>query len=103
MPANHAPATLRSALVSQSVDGILAAPVELPSRWTALRHLRAGMTELRRLGHAPRVAFVYAISRDGRIVPGRDGDAVLLVLGYRLQRRRPGWAGGKKAQPLTGE
>lgn len=66
------------------VDGLFLAPINPANRWTALRNLRNGMAELRRLGLAPRLTYVLAVSSDGRIVPARNDDAVLYLLAYRF-------------------
>jgi hypothetical protein len=39
---------------------------------------------VRREGLFPAVSYVYAISGDGRIVPGRDPGAAVFLLAYRL-------------------
>ena len=65
-------------------DGILLAPVSGHGPWEALRKLHEGMAGLRRLGRAPELTFVHAISAKGEIVPGRHPDAAVFVLGYRF-------------------
>jgi hypothetical protein len=67
-----------------AADGLMLAPVAERGPWAALRALRAAMRDLRRLGLSPVVSYVYAISREGRIVAGRDPGAAVFVLGYRL-------------------
>jgi len=42
------------------------------------------MAERRRGGREPKTAFVVAVSRSGRIVPGRSSEAALFVLAYRV-------------------
>ena len=65
-------------------DGMLLAPVTDQGLWEALRELHEAMAGIRRGGRAPELSFVYAISDDGRIVPGRHPDAAVFVLGYRF-------------------
>ena len=65
-------------------DGLVLAPVAERGPWAALRALRTAMIELRRAGLFPAVSYVYAISGDGRIVPGRDPGAAVFLLAYRL-------------------
>lgn len=83
MPAHRNPqATIVE--VGTSVDGVLLAPIPGRGPWPAMRALRSAMAQMRRRGLAPRLAFVYAFTRGGRIVAGRDPEATLFVLGYRL-------------------
>jgi hypothetical protein len=77
------PATMHRTTAARA-DGLLVAPVGSHGRWAALRALRDGMNGLRRGGIAPHLSFIVALARDGRIVPGKDPDAALFVLGYRL-------------------
>jgi hypothetical protein len=104
MPANR-PTTPAPTLIAGHVDGIILAPIERASPWAALGDLRSAMTELRDRGLAPRVAYVFAVGRDGRIVPGRHRAAAIFVLGYRLRGPQPGrpqgWAGAGKLMPPT--
>jgi hypothetical protein len=41
------------------------------------------MARLRQAGLQPWLSFVIAIAEDGRIVPGRDPEARVFLLGYR--------------------
>jgi hypothetical protein len=41
------------------------------------------MARLRQAGLRPWLSFVIAIAEDGRIVPGRDPEASVFLLGYR--------------------
>lgn len=70
--------------VGTSVDGVLLAPIPSRGPWPAMRALRTAMSQMRRRGLGPRLAFVYALTRGGHIVAGKDPEAVLFVLGYRL-------------------
>jgi hypothetical protein len=70
--------------VTAPADGLLMASLERRGRWSALRDLRAGMAELRQAGEDPSLSFVMAVSRDGRLVGGRDPDVALFILGYRF-------------------
>lgn len=81
MPAN--PSAYFAIQTERDIDGVLLAPVDRRP-WSALQELRAGMAELRQAGFEPRLAFVLALSRRGRIVPGRSGEAEVFVLAYRL-------------------
>lgn len=65
-------------------DGILVAPLTGRGTWGALRDLHETMADLRRDGLAPELTFVYALSHDGQIVPGRHPDTAVFVLGYRF-------------------
>lgn len=56
---------------------ILAAPVGEGGSWGALRRIRAAMREL---GEA-RLTFLFALTRDGRIVDLLDEEGVLVVAG----------------------
>jgi hypothetical protein len=67
-----------------AADGLVLAPVTERGPWAALRALRTAMRDLRRLGLSPMVSYVYAISREGRIVAGRDPGAAVFLLAYRL-------------------
>jgi hypothetical protein len=73
--------------VGTSVDGVLLAPIPSRGPWSAMRAMRSAMAQMRQRGLAPRLAFVYALTRGGRIVAGRNPDATLFVLGYRLVSR----------------
>jgi hypothetical protein len=61
------------------------APVSARGRWAALRALHEGMARLREAGLRPGLSFVFALADDGRIVPGRDPEASVFVLGYRAR------------------
>jgi hypothetical protein len=80
MPASRAHVAVRT---EQGIDGLILAPIDR-GPWSALRALREGMAHLRRGGRDPRTAFVLAISRTGRIVPGRSSNAAVFVLAYRV-------------------
>jgi hypothetical protein len=43
------------------------------------------MARLREAGLRPGLSFVFALAEDGRIVPGRDPEASVFVLGYRAR------------------
>jgi hypothetical protein len=79
-------------LADRAVDGLILAPID-GSAWGALRSLRSAMAGLQRSGRRARLSWVLAVSREGRIVPGRDINAVLLVMGYRLRSSRQRKAG----------
>jgi hypothetical protein len=83
MPASRAHVAVRT---ERGIDGLILAPIER-GPWSALRALREGMAELRRGGREPRTAFVLAISKEGRIVLGREARVDLFVMGYRIGRR----------------
>jgi hypothetical protein len=85
MPADRPSTSLGTLLTEREVDGLMVAPVD-GSPWGALRALRTAMEELHREGLHPRLSWVLALSREGRIVPGRARDAALFVLAYRLVR-----------------
>lgn len=80
MPATRSHVAVRT---EHGIDGLILAPIDRRP-WSAVRALRAGMAELRRGGREPRTAFVLAISRAGRIVPGRSSAAAVFVLAYRV-------------------
>lgn len=84
MPADRNPLDLitPSAL---SADGIVLAPLAGRGPWRALGVLRRAMRDLRRRGMSPRVSYVFAVADDGRIVPSRGEEAVVLVMAFRLQ------------------
>jgi hypothetical protein len=83
MPADRTSTSLGTLLTQREVDGLVVAPVDR-SPWRALRALRAAMGHLHQEGLHPRLSWVLALSREGRIVPGRAPDAALFVMGYRL-------------------
>jgi hypothetical protein len=78
MPATANPITTGPA------DGFLLAPIGPRGRWAALTALRDGMNDLRQAGMAPHLSFIVALTRDGRVVGGRDTTAALYILGYRF-------------------
>lgn len=82
MPANRNIAQIAEA-PTLVADGLLLAPITT-GPWAALRALRAAMSRLRQGGLSPQVSYVFALSRGGRIVPGRGAEAVLFVMAYRL-------------------
>ncbi len=83
------PASSSTLLTDRTVDGLILAPID-GSAWNALRALRSAMAGLHRSGRRARLSWILAVSRDGRIVPGRDIHAVLFVMGYRLRPARQG-------------
>ncbi|MGH2766287.1 MAG: hypothetical protein ACRDKA_10300 [Actinomycetota bacterium] len=85
MPANR-DALEFIAPTALAADGIVLAPIGGPGPWHALGALRGAMRELRNQGLRPRVSYVFAVAADGRIVPSRGDDAVLLVMAYRLRQ-----------------
>lgn len=85
MPANHDALDLIAPALA--ADGLVVAPVAGPGPWGALAGLRTAMRDLRRQGLAPHVSYVFAVARDGRIVPARGEDAALFVMAFRLGRR----------------
>lgn len=87
MPADRRSATSLAEAQVLAADGLVLAPILERGPWPALRALRTAMQELRRLGLSPVVSYVYAISREGRIVAGRDPAAAVFVLAYRLEAR----------------
>jgi hypothetical protein len=68
---------------TSTVDGLMVAALRPGGRWAALRALHQGMARLRQAGLQPWLSFVIAIAEDGRIVPGRDPEARVFLLGYR--------------------
>jgi hypothetical protein len=83
MPADPTSTSFGTLLTEREVDGLVVAPIER-SPWGALRALRTAMGDLHREGLRPRLSWVLALSREGRIVPGRAPDAALFVLAYRV-------------------
>lgn len=84
MPANRSLAQAAIVLARPQVDGVILAPIE-DGPWPALEALRGAMVGLRHLGLGASVAYVLAVSRDGRIVPGRSPEAALFALAYRFE------------------
>jgi hypothetical protein len=74
----------RTAPTAQETDGLVLAPVAEGGAWHAVRELRSAMQELRFGGRTPRAQFLVALGRDGRILPARDPEVAVLILGYRL-------------------
>jgi hypothetical protein len=77
------PAHSSDVVTPRAVDGLVVAPIAR-SPWVALRELRGAMADLQRRGLEPRVSWVLALDRLGRIVPGRAPGAAMFLLGYRL-------------------
>lgn len=77
-----------------SADGIVMTPLRGIGPWRALGALRTAMRDLQRRGISPRVSYVFAVAEDGRIVPSRGDDAVILVLAYRIDGATSGITGG---------
>jgi hypothetical protein len=75
-------------------DGIVITPMMGIGPRRALGALRTAMRDLRRRGMSPRVSYVFAVAEDGRIVPSRGDDAVILVLAYRIEGATSGITGG---------
>jgi hypothetical protein len=71
-------------VLSAHTDGILLVPIGPSGIWSALSSVHRTMASLRDNGTTPKTAFVVAMSSDGRIVPGRSGEASVFVVGYRL-------------------
>jgi hypothetical protein len=63
--------------------GLILAPLE-GGVWAAIEALRGAMIEEREQGNDPRVASFSALTRDGRLVGGRDPDAAVFALEYRI-------------------
>jgi hypothetical protein len=85
MPADHNALDLITPS-ELSADGIVTAPLTGTGPWRALRTLRTAMRDLRRHGVSPEVSYVFAVAEDGRIVPSRGDDAVILVMAFRIDR-----------------
>ena len=71
-------------LPSLTADGIVLAPITGRGPWRALGALRRAMRDLRRRGMSPQVSYVFAVADDGRIVPSRGDEAVVLVMAFRV-------------------
>jgi hypothetical protein len=78
----------RTRLSVAEADGLVLAAVDEAGPWQAVRVLRTAMQGLRADGWAPEGLFLTALDRDGRILPARDPDVAVFLLGYRL--RPPG-------------
>ncbi|MGH2681924.1 MAG: hypothetical protein ACRDIX_01665 [Actinomycetota bacterium] len=74
----------RTRLTLAEADGLVLAPVDEAGPWQAVRVLRAAMQTLRADGWSPEGLFLTALDRDGRLLPARDPNAAVLILGYRL-------------------
>jgi hypothetical protein len=85
MPARSTRASVRATILPTGADGLILPPVGPRGRWAALRALHRGMARLREAGLRPGLSFVLALAEDGRIVPGRDPQASVFVLGYRAR------------------
>ena len=72
----------------EAAHGLVLAPVDEAGPWQAVRVLRTAMQELRADGWSPEGVFLAALDRDGRLLPARDPNAALLILGYRLSVNR---------------
>lgn len=81
MPADR---TLAQPERGSLLAGLVSVPVGPNGRWGALRDLRAAMADVRTHGADPRLSFIVALARDGRVVSGRDPDVAMFVLGYRV-------------------
>jgi hypothetical protein len=73
------------ALPSLTADGVVLAPLTGRGPWRALGALRRAMRDLRRRGVSPQVSYVFAVADDGRIVPSRGDEAVVLVMAFRVR------------------
>jgi hypothetical protein len=69
----------------EQADGLVLAAVEEAGPWQAVRLLRTAMQGLRADGWAPAGVFLVALDRDGRMLPARDPDVAVFILGYRLR------------------
>jgi hypothetical protein len=68
----------------EQADGLVLAAVDDAGPWQAVRVLRTAMQGLRADGWSPKGVFLMALDRDGRILPARDPNVALFILGYRL-------------------
>jgi hypothetical protein len=84
MPAGDTPSDAPLEVLATPTDGLLLVPIGARGAWGALRSVHQAMASLRQNGSSPRTAFVVAMSPEGRIVPGRDREASVFVVGYRL-------------------
>lgn len=84
MPARNTPSDAPLEVLATPTDGVLLVPIGARGVWGALRSVHQAMASIRQNGSSPRTAFVVAMLPDGRIVPGRDPDASVFVVGYRL-------------------
>jgi hypothetical protein len=66
-------------------EGLLAAHVGRRGKWAALRSLHAAMADVRKVHGEASLSFIMALAGDGRLVSGRDPDAAVFLLGYRLR------------------
>lgn len=73
----------------EQADGLVLAAVGQAGPWQAVRVLRTAMQGLRADGWSPEGVFLVALDRDGRILPARDPDVAVLILGYRLPPTSP--------------
>ncbi len=88
MPARDTPADTPVEVLSARTDGVLLVPIGARGAWGALRSVHQAMASLRENGSSPKAAFVVAMAPDGRIVPGRDREASVFMVGYRLSEPR---------------
>lgn len=68
-----------------ALGGLVTVPVGPNGKWGALRDLRSAMADVRKSAGDPRLMFIVALADDGRVVSGRDPDAAVFVLGYRVR------------------
>jgi hypothetical protein len=68
----------------EQADGLVLAAVDEAGPWQAVRVLRTAMRGLRADGWTPEGVFLVALDRDGRMLPARDPDVAVFILGYRL-------------------
>lgn len=76
----------RTAPITQEADGLVLAPVAEGGPWLAVRELRSAMRDLRVGDRTPHAQFLVALGRDGRMLPARDPNVSVLILGYRINR-----------------
>ncbi|HEV8571896.1 MAG TPA: hypothetical protein VGR49_02460 [Actinomycetota bacterium] len=70
----------------EQTDGLILAAVGEAGPWQAVRVLRTAMQGLRADGWSPEGLFFAALDHDGRMLPARDPDVAVFILGYRLRR-----------------
>jgi pyrimidine operon attenuation protein/uracil phosphoribosyltransferase len=78
----------RTAPITREADGLVLAPVDEGGAWHAVRELRSAMQELRVDDRTPRAQFLVALDRGGRMLPARDPQVAVLILGFRFGARR---------------
>jgi hypothetical protein len=72
----------------EAADGLVLAMVDEAGPWQAVRVLRMAMQGLRADGWSPEGVFLAALDHDGRMLPARDPNVAVLILGYRLGESR---------------